>query len=95
MREAVGMSAFTTKERKSFFFRKHIKEKAFEYLLRLAGSVLLTEAVVYLCGGRNFGLAAVLAAGYTLGGAVYDLYYYKKEWLDVDTKPESGGKRSR
>ena len=87
----MGMGAFTVKERKRFRLRKHIKEKAFEYLLKLAGSILLTEAVVYLCGGRDFLRAALLAAGYTVGGVLYDIHHYKKEWLDVDIQDSGPG----
>lgn len=82
------MAAFTAKEKKRFLLCKHIREKAFEYLAKMAGSILLTEAVVYLCGGDNYLRGAVLAAAYTLGGAVYDIVHYKKEWLDVDIPSE-------
>lgn len=80
------MASFTAEEKKQFRFRKYIKEKAGEYVIKLAVNVLLTEAVVCLCGGSNFLRGAMLAAAYTIGGVLYDIRCYKKEWLDVDIK---------
>lgn len=91
MREAAGMSAFTNEERKSFLFRKHIKEKAFEFFLIFLKNIILTEIVVWAVGSDRFLLGLILALGYSLVRLISELINYRKEWLDVDIKDGSDG----
>lgn len=78
------MGTFTTTEKKRFRLKKHLKARAFDYLLELVKNLAFTELILLACGGGNYIKGAVLAAGYTLGWALYDIWHYKKEWLDVD-----------
>ncbi|RKJ41506.1 hypothetical protein D7X94_04275 [Acutalibacter sp. 1XD8-33] len=80
------MGAFTAEEKKSFRLKRHLKARAFDYVLELMKNLILTEMVVWACGGGRFLTGAVMAAGYTLGWALYDIWHYKKEWLDLDIK---------
>ena len=90
MREAVGMSAFTPEEKKSFRFRKYLKEKAFEFLLIFIKNIILTEIVVWAVGSDRFLLGLILALGYSVGWLIFELISYRKEWLDIEIKGGSG-----
>ena len=78
------MSGFTTEEKRQFHLKKYIKDHLFNFCVRMVGNILLTLAVVYLCGGTNYVRGAILAAAYTIGGGLYSLRDYKKDYLDAD-----------
>ena len=78
------MSAFTNKEKRRFHMKKYIKEHLFNFCVGIAGRILLILAVVYLCGGTDYVRGAILAATYSIGGGIYSLRDYKKDYLDVD-----------
>ena len=78
------MSAFTNKEKRRFHMKKYIKEHLFNFCVGMAGRILLILAVVYLCGGTDYVRGAILAAAYSIGGGIYSLRDYKKDYLDVD-----------
>lgn len=85
------MSAFTPKEKKNFRFRKHLKEKAFEFLLIFIKNAILTELVVWAVGSDKFLLGLIMALGYSLGWMIFELVSYRKEWLDIDIKDDGQG----
>lgn len=85
------MPGFTREEKVEFRFRKYVKEHAADFFISLLGHVLLTEAVVYLCGGTKYLAGALLALGYTAGKWLYTLYFYKKEWLEIEVR--TGGQK--
>jgi len=80
------MSAFTPEERKSFRFRKHLKEKAFEFVLLLIKNVILTELVVWAVSSDKYLTGLIMALGYSVGWVVFELVNYRKEWLDIEIK---------
>lgn len=80
------MAAFTVEEKKRFRLKKHLRARAFDYGMELLKNLILTEIVVWACGGEKFLTGAVMAAGYTIGWALYDIIHYKREWLDLDIK---------
>lgn len=82
------MSAFTMEERWSFKLKKYLKERALDFLLELIKNIMLVELVVWRCAGSGYLQGAIMALGYTVGWAVYDVYHYKKEWVDVDIRPD-------
>lgn len=75
---------FTAKEKRWFHLKKYIRDQLFNFCLGMAGRILLTLAVVYLCGGTNYVRGAILAAAYSVGGGIYSLRDYKKDYLDVE-----------
>lgn len=85
------MGAFTEKEKKSFRFRKYLKEKAFEFLLTFIKNIVLTEIVVWAVGSDRFLVGLIIALGYSVGWMIFELVSYRKEWLDIEIKGGSGG----
>lgn len=79
-------SKFTNKERKKFMLKKHIKDHSFEYILDIIGPVLLTVLVLHLCKAQDYIYGILLALAYSVGKVLYNIHYYKKEFLDVDIK---------
>lgn len=82
------MGAFTPEEKKSFRFWKHVKGKAFEFLLIFIKNIVLTEIVVWAVGSDRFLTGLIMALGYSVGWLVFELINYKKEWLDIEIKGE-------
>lgn len=82
------MSAFTPEEKKRFRFRKHLKEKALEFVLIFIKNVILTEIVVWAVGSDKYLTGLIMALGYSVGWVVYELINYRKEWLDIDIKDD-------
>lgn len=85
------MGAFTPEEKKSFRFKKHLKDKAFEFLLIFIKNIILTELVVWAVGSDRFLTGLIMAMGYSLGWMIFELINYRKEWLDIDIKDDSPG----
>ena len=80
------MSTFTPEEKKSFRFRKHLKDKAIEYLIIFIKNIILTEIVVWAVGSDKFLTGFIMALGYSAGWVVFELVSYKKDWLDIEIK---------
>lgn len=80
------MSGFTTEEKREFRFKKYAREHVPDFFVSLAWHTVLTELTVYLCGGTAFLYAFLLALAYTAGKWLYDLHYFKKEWLEMDVR---------
>lgn len=80
------MGAFTTEEKKSFRFRKHLKGKAAEYLIIFLKNIILTEIVVWAVGSDRFLTGLIMALGYSAGWVAFELISYKKDWLDIEIK---------
>lgn len=78
------MQGFTAEERVKFRFKKYAKEHVADFFISLMGHALLTELVVYLCGGTRFLYGFLLALVYTVGRWLYGLYWFKKEWLETE-----------
>lgn len=83
------MASFTAEEKQAFRFKKYVREHTADFFIHLAFHTALTEIVVYLCGGTEFLYAFLLAAAYTVGKWLYELHYFKKEWLEADIKEKS------
>ena len=81
---SMDTSGFTAKEKRRFHLKKYIREHLFNFCVGMVGRILLTLAVVYLCGGTNYVRGAILAVAYSIGGGLYSLRDYKKDYLDVD-----------
>lgn len=77
---------FSKEEKRKYLFKKHIKEHLFEYILDFIGSILLTAFILYLCKAENYIYGIILSIAYSFGKIVYNLYYYKKEYIDIDIK---------
>lgn len=77
-------NSFTIKERKKDLFFRHIKNHLLEYILDFIGPILLTLLILYLCKAEKFLYGILFSTFYSLGKLVYNLYHYKKEYLDVD-----------
>ena len=67
-------------------FRKHIKNHLLEYAFDLIGPVLLTAFLLYLCKAEEFLYGIALSVAYSVGKLLYNLYHYKKEYIDIDIK---------
>lgn len=77
---------FSKEEKKKFMLKKHLKDHLFEYILDLIGPAILTMLMLYLCKAENYLYGILLSLAYSLGRIIYNLHYYKKEYIDVDIK---------
>ncbi|MCI8352220.1 MAG: hypothetical protein HFJ58_01115 [Clostridia bacterium] len=80
------MSAFSEKEKRNYRLKKHIKDHLFEYLLDIVGPLLFTMLLLYICKAENYIYGICLSIAYSCGKVFYNLYYYKKEHIDLDVK---------
>lgn len=78
--------SFTKDEKKKYYFKKHLKNHLFEYILDFVGPVLLTILLLYLCKAEKYIYGIILSVAYSTGRLIYNLYHYKKEYVDVDIK---------
>lgn len=79
-------SHFSNEEKRKYLFKKHIKDHLFEYVLDFIGPILLTAFILYLCKAENYIYGIILSFAYSFGSLIYNLYYYRKEYLDIDIK---------
>lgn len=87
MKENLTMnSKFTQEEKRKWLFKKHIKDHMFEYVFDFIGPIILTMFILYLCEAEQFLYGIILSAVYSLGKMIYQLYHYKKEYIDVDIR---------
>lgn len=77
---------FTVEEKRSYMFKKHIKDHLFEYVLDLVMPVVLTIVILYLCNAEDYLIGILVALGYSTFKLVQGIYHYKKEYIDVDIK---------
>ena len=80
------MSKFSMEEKRKFMFKKHIKNHLFEYILDFIVPLLFTILLLYLCKAEKMIYGIILSLAYSCGKLVYNLYHYKKEYIDVDIK---------
>lgn len=79
-------NSFSKEEKRNFMFKKHIKDHLFEYILDFIGPILLTILILYLCNAEEFIYGIIFSVFYSLGKLVYNLYHYKKEYINIDIK---------
>lgn len=79
-------SSFSQKEKRNYMFKKHLKNHLFEYVLDFIGPILLTVLLLYLCKAENIAPSILFAIAYSFGKILYNLHYYKKEYIDIDIK---------
>lgn len=79
-------NSFSKEEKRNFMFKKHIKNHLFEYILDFIGPILLTSLILYLCHAEEFIYGIILSIVYSLGKLAYNLYHYKKEYINIDIK---------
>lgn len=75
---------FTAKEKRKFLFKKHIKNHLFEYLIDIIGPPILAALLLYICKAENYAIGIGIALVYALIKVIYNLYHYKKEFIDVN-----------
>lgn len=79
-------SSFSIEEKRKFMLKKHIQNHLFEYIFDFIGRILITVFILYLCKAEKIIYGIILSAAYSLGKLIYDLYHYKKEYIDMDIK---------
>lgn len=79
-------SNFSVEEKRKFMFKKHLKDHLLEYIFDFIGPVLLTILILYLCKAERFIYGIIVSIAYSTGKTVYNIYHYKKEYIDVDVK---------
>lgn len=79
-------SNFSVEEKRKYMLKKHIKSHLFEYILDFVGPILLTVLILYLCKAEEYIYGIILSFAYSLGKLIYNLYHYKKEYINVDIK---------
>lgn len=87
------MENFTKEESRKYMFKKHLRNHAFEYILDIIGPVLLTLILLHLCKAENYFYGILVACIYALTKTAYNIYHYKKEYIDVDIKEEENEKQ--
>lgn len=79
-------SNFSREEKRKYMLKKHIKNHLFEYILDFIGPILLTALILYLCKAENYIYGIILSIAYSFGSLTYNLWHYKKEYIDIDIK---------
>ena len=77
---------FNIEEKRKFMFKKHLNNHLFEYILDIIGPLILTIIILYLCKAERFIYGIICSLVYSLGKTFYNIYHYKKEFIDVDIK---------
>ncbi len=77
---------FSKEEKRKYMFRKHIQNHLLEYVLDFIGPILLTILILYFCKAEEFIYGIILSIAYSVGKLAYNLYHYKKEYIDIDIK---------
>ena len=81
-----NLDSFTVEEKKKFMFKKHLNDHLFAYVYDFVGPLVLTVLLLYLCKAEEFWYGIILSLFYSLGKTVYNIYHYKKEYIDIDIK---------
>ena len=79
-------SNFSKEEKRKSMLKKHIKDHIFEYILDIIGPMLLTILVLHLCKAQDYIYGIILSLAYSFGKVLYNIHYYKKEYINVDIK---------
>ena len=79
-------SHFSKEEKRKFMLKKHIKDHLFEYILDIIGPMLLIIFVLYLCKSQDYIYGIILSLAYSIGKVLYNIHYYKKEYIDIDIR---------
>ncbi len=79
-------SIFTVSEKRKWMLKKHLKDHAFEYVLDIVLSILYSFILLKLCKAENMVLGVAVAFVWSLGRVVWQIYCYKKEYVDIDIK---------
>lgn len=79
-------SKFTDEEKRKFLFKKHIQNHWFEYLLDIIGPLILTVILLYICKAENILYGIIVSIVYSVIKIAYNLYHYKKEYIDRSIK---------
>lgn len=77
---------FTIEEKRQFMFKKHIKDHLFEYIADFIGQMLFTILIMYICKAEDFLPGIILSTAYYFTKLIYNLYHYKKEYINVNIK---------
>lgn len=75
---------FSKEEKRKFMFKKHLKDHWFEYVLDIVGPMVLTLLLLYICKAEEIWYGVVISLVYSLGKTIYNIYHYKKEYIDAD-----------
>lgn len=78
--------SFSKEEKRKYMFRKHIKNHLFEYVLDFIEPIILTIFMLYLCKAEEFIYGIVVSVAYSTGKTIYNIYHYKKEYIDINIK---------
>lgn len=79
-------SKFTDEEKRKFIFKKHIKNHWFEYLFDIIGPLILTLILLKICKAESIAVGIIVSLVYSCGKTAYNLYHYKKEFIDINIK---------
>lgn len=77
---------FSEKEKRKFMFKKHLKDHLLEYIFDFIGPVLITIFLLYICKAEKIIYGIIISIAYSTGKTFYNIYHYKKEYIDVDIK---------
>lgn len=79
-------NSFSLEEKRKYSFKKYLKEHFWEYILDFICPLLLTIFILYLCKAEKFIYGIIISIAYSIGKTTYNIYHYKKEYIDVDIK---------
>lgn len=79
-------SNFSIEEKRKYSFKKHLQDHLLEYILDFIGPILLTIFLLYICKAEKFIYGIIISIAYSAGKTIYNIYHYKKEYIDVDIK---------
>ena len=79
-------SKFTYKEKRKFMLKKHIQNHWFEYALDVVGPLIFTVILLYVCKAEHIIYGIIISLVYSIIKLAYNLYHYKKEFIDINIK---------
>lgn len=85
-RELEMENNFTVEEKKSYMFKKHLKDHALEYVLDIVGPTVLVVFILYLCKAEEYLIGILFTVFFATIKTVYRIIHYKREYIDVDIK---------
>ena len=74
------------KKRDNLCLRNIFKDHLFEYIADFIGQMLFTILIMYICKAEDFLRGIIVSTAYYFTKLIYNLYHYKKEYINVNIK---------
>ncbi len=79
-------SQFTVEEKRKWLLKKHLKDHCFAYILDVVLTMVFAFLLLSLCKAESIMLGMVISFVWAMGRVIWQIYYYKKEYVDINVK---------